>query len=412
MNFRNRPVVTFSELKRAIAAEQVWEYTLVGSSQSDDVAEAARQALQQPEGFPPLADAIVSGDRVALAVDPNIPQLAEVIRGAVAAIGDTDAASIEVVLWDEASDALVERLREQSDQRTSIVRHDSVSRESLRYLSAAKSADPIYLNRHLIDADVIVPIVLARSLDRRRGNDATGIFPQLSDSATRLRHHHARNLPRGNANEDLTELGWLLGVQVVLLVTPNRDGQVGTLVAGTVEAVANRTSNIADHAAEKPAGDEFPATAPVMVAFLAGDEQQQTWINAARALDAASRCVSEDGTLVLWTEMQTSPSSTLQQLPESPQPDSEFTASEEEPFPHWDDSLAPSQVLSRLIDDHRVLIHSRIEPDVIESMGMGVIADLRELERLTRSFPACGVLQAAQFAGTALLTPSIGGQRT
>ena len=40
-------------------------------------------ALAEPLEFPPLAAGIVPGDRVAIAVDEDVPCVAEIVRGAV-----------------------------------------------------------------------------------------------------------------------------------------------------------------------------------------------------------------------------------------------------------------------------------------------------------------------------------------
>ncbi len=165
--------------------DRVWYYDDVADRRLSDVAAATMAALQRPDDFPPLARAIVPGDRVVLAVDPNVPAIVDVICGVVAAIGQTDAAGIDVVLWDEASDATVEAIRAEVAPQSRVVRHASADRRQLSYLAADENADPIYLNRLLVDADFVLPIMAARFTDLRRPADRTGVYPWLADSAAR-----------------------------------------------------------------------------------------------------------------------------------------------------------------------------------------------------------------------------------
>ena len=398
MNPTNRQRVLFRELISSVAAEQIWEYQVALSAECRDVTKATIDALHNPADFPSLAAAIVPGDRVALAVDPSVPQLSAIIVGVTKAISQTDAGGIDVVLWDEATDELVQQLQRECDPAVDISVHLSDSRETLRYLAADEAADPIYLNRRLVDADFILPIMMLRPIDRLSGCDVTGIFPALSDSATRGRHRDAR-LARidENANRNPPNLSWLLGVQLLLRVQASDSGNVGDLTAGAVEAMGRQTTS----STRLP--DEFPPASPLVIASLDGDAQQQCWINAARAAEAASRFVTPGGTIVLWTEIARPPRGHLVGLSAPNVSEAEFVPSEQHPLPPWDATVGPAQVLAQLGHEHRILLHSQVENELIEAMGIGTVETAEELNRLTRSFPACGVLRAAQFAGSTLV---------
>src|SRR5262249_18529172 len=47
----------------------------------EDVRAATRQALEQPLGFPPLAQAVLPGDHVVLALDRDVPDPGPVLAG-------------------------------------------------------------------------------------------------------------------------------------------------------------------------------------------------------------------------------------------------------------------------------------------------------------------------------------------
>ncbi|QDT06470.1 hypothetical protein K227x_48800 [Rubripirellula lacrimiformis] len=423
----------FSDTIDALTSNQVWRYASVPDGNHPDVAAATYAALQTPTDFPPLSAAVVAGDRVTLAVDPNVPQIGEVIRGVVRALSETDADGVDVVLWDEASDETIEAIRSEMVPTSRIVRHRSNDRRQLSYLAADESAEPIYLNRLLVDADFVLPIMAGRPSVPSRPRDLTGVYPWLADSAARTRY---RDSPPSAAEENArmaAETTWLLGVQIMLCVSPSADGAVHQVTAGTIESVAKTLHQ--DEATEA----DFPPPAPLIVASLDGGPQQQTWANAARAARAAMDHVLPGGTIVLWTDITDLPSGAMSPDPaadddfddeddddpprddddrdrkeldnedDEADPSTETDSDDDDPafpsstkamegdFPDWDPSVSVSRLLADITAEHRLLIHARLDDAMIESLGAGAIADRAGLGRLSSGFDGCGVIRAAQF---------------
>ncbi|MEZ6091213.1 MAG: lactate racemase domain-containing protein [Pirellulaceae bacterium] len=123
-----------------------------------DPRQAMRQALLSPEDFPALNQAIVQGDSIAIAVDPNLPDLIACVIGALDAIGSETAGSIHVLLGEDGTTAMLERLTEAIGDRATVLTHDPDNQEALGYLAASEAADPIYLNRLLLEADFVLPL--------------------------------------------------------------------------------------------------------------------------------------------------------------------------------------------------------------------------------------------------------------
>lgn len=398
-----RSVLDFSEALAALDSSQIVQYERSARGKAPDVAHAAYAALQAPLDFPPLESAIVPGDRVALAVDPNAPSIVEIIDGVLRALSETSASQVEVVVGDEADDQTLAAMQHELGERTRVVRHQSSDRSSLRYLGADQAADPVYLNLRLVDADLVLPIAVGRPLDAHAACDLTGIFPAFADSTARARQRRgtfAKTHTRDQTLAHAMEPCWWLGVQMMLCVMANDQGQVCEVVAGTPDAIGKQL------APARPEDSEFPPSAPLVVASLDGDRQQQTWANAARALAAASHYVTPGGTIVLWSNIEHSPSGCLLELGQVDPTD--FDARPDAPpldendFPEWDPTNGVARVIQRIAADHRVLIHSRVDDESIESMGLAVLSNTSELTKLTREFETCGVLRAAQFAGTTL----------
>ena len=199
-------------------------------------------------------------------------------------------------------------------------------------------------------------------------------------------------MPLGTTGSIAREVPWLLGVQLVLTVTTNSDGQVGEIRAGTMEAIAKRISPTL----RRP--DPVPPPASLVVAALDGDAQQQTWENVARAAQAAMAYAEPDATIVVWSSLERSPCGALLTLDEEPK-SMEDVETEADGLPTWDATGAMATRLQQVMTQHRVMLHSRLTRETVEPIGLGVIDSAQELANLSRGFASCGVLRAAQFAG-------------
>lgn len=403
MNPNPNPI-DIDEIIGLLAGPEIWQSEPETADACLDVPGQVLEALRQPADFPPLEQAIVSGDRVAIAIDPNIPGILEVVEGVVAALRRTDAEQIEIVLGDEAADETVAAIEAQVDDDIHVTRHRSTEREAVRFLGADERADPIYLNRSLVDADFVLPIVAGRPLDTRRAHDLTGVFPAFADSASRRRYRrqlaeHSDSAPPAVHPQ---EAAWMLGVLLMVCVTATSRGQAARIIAGTPAGVAGQLSAV------RHSPDESPRSAELVIAALDGSTQQQTWCNAARAVAAASRYVQPEGTIVLWSAIDEAPQGRLKNLADEDGATVELEMDEsptEDSFPDWDESTGSAQTLARVASQHRLLIHSRLDEETIESMGLGSIESPQQLARLSQSYESCAVIRAAQYAGTTFDAP-------
>lgn len=400
MTFPIEQAVDFSDVVGKLQCEQVWEFETGIRPACPQVAEDTFEALAAPLDFPSLQNAIVPGDHVAIAADPNVPSIDLVVEGAVRAIDQAGAGQIDVVVSDETTDATFDSIVRRATDRCRVTRHLCSQRASVCYLAADAGADPIYLNRLLVDADLVLPIAACRVADATRDSDVTGLYPTFSDSLARRRCLGQRSRPMSNRRSGLApseEPAWLLGVQLMLGVTATPCGRAREIVAGTPHAIRNRL------VAANAQSDEFSSSASLVIASLDGDAQQQSWINAARAASAAARFASPNATIVLWTAISDQlslPSADLLQDLSSQDPDAEDEVDEETgAFPSWDADAGPRRILANIAQSHRLLIRSQLEQDAIEAMGLGAIDSIQQLIKLSQSLDSCGILRAAQFAG-------------
>src|SRR6056297_1607006 len=177
------PVVNARDYRHAVPGE-MWELlpaSITGpvtrrSQPTDASAEAICQltqgALQAPIDFPPIGDAVLAGDHVALAVDPNVPRAADVIDGGLSMLKVCGAGRVSIVMWPETPDGLLRELRERfqnfkpiqigraasgdedraisgrvddGEMQVHVAVHQPGDRSGMRYVAADADAEAIYM---------------------------------------------------------------------------------------------------------------------------------------------------------------------------------------------------------------------------------------------------------------------------
>jgi lactate racemase len=169
----------------------VADFSRVPGDVLDDPSAAVSAALLDPIGYPSIARTVVPGDRVVIALDPAVPRADAVVAGVLDALMHTAVLAEDIVVLTTRAGRgdryRTGRLPLADGDVTTIV-HDPDDKANLAYLAASKHAEPIYLNRQLCEADVIIPIGLSRP---RRSLGYTGLhgglYPVFSDGAARGR---------------------------------------------------------------------------------------------------------------------------------------------------------------------------------------------------------------------------------
>ena len=204
------------------------------------------EALETPRDYPPLRQAVIPGDRVVIALDVEVfaPRPALEAIGAVVRGAGVDPGSITVL----ASRGDRTDLDDLMPEGVALAVHDPDDRAQLAYLASTSEGRRIYLNRHLTDADVIVPVGLLGydSVFGYRGPWSL-IYPGLSDRET-ARSFRAKATDALPDRErpwptlaEASEVSWLLGSQFHLGLVAG--------VSGPIEAVAGLESAVRDQGA-------------------------------------------------------------------------------------------------------------------------------------------------------------------
>ncbi|HTU27442.1 MAG TPA: lactate racemase domain-containing protein, partial [Pirellulales bacterium] len=276
-----------------------------------------------------------------------------------------------------------------------LMTHDPADRKRLSYLAASDEGKPVYIDRVLADADLVIPVGCQR-LDATLGFFGlhSGLFPAFSD-AKNLERYRAPRVARSpvqlrRMRHEAEQASWLLGVHFLVQVIPAGDDGLLAVLAGQASVV--------DRAASERClaawGSSVPWRASLVVAAVSGSESEQTWLNVARALASAERVVEEGGVIVVCSDLKESAGPALQHLVATESP---AAAMRDIVRVRPVDALAAAE-LAEAVSHTRIYLLSGLEPSVVEDLGLTPIEDAEQIERLVAQQPSCIVLANAQYA--------------
>jgi nickel-dependent lactate racemase len=391
-----------------------------------DVQAVAAEALAAPIDFPPLRMAIVPGDKIVLALEPGVPRAAALVAAVVDALmqGGASAEDITVLQTHDDPQSATgdprDKLPDGSRRQVRLATHHPGERKDLSYLGADEHDQPIYISRHLFDADVVVPIGCVRVDDALGyGGVRATLYPTFADQAAhercratgrngaapgstakqrsrRTRGHAPRQSSTGTAGgsgvsqHEANHVAWLLGVLFSVQVVPGSADNLLHVLAGHLEVVLERGRELCRQAWTI----EVPRRANLVVATLTGSAQQQTWDNVGRAVAAAQRVVTENGIIALCTELSATPgpgirtAGAAQDLPQA----------QRRLHKHNPVDIAAAEQWSQALSRARVYLLSRLEEEQVEDLGAAHVAAAEEVSRLIERSESCVLLESAQFA--------------
>lgn len=366
-----------------------------------DLKDTVFATLSEPIEFPAVQLAIVPGDRVVLAADATVPRLAEVILQVLAYFQShgVESEQFSVVLAGHAEFDVASFTRV-LPAGLSIEVHDADDQTKVAYVAANKQGEPIYMNRTMVDADVVIPIMCARGRQAIDYEGAYGVFPLLTDRRTRGQFYSLKQLADPSEHRHLTEwadeAAWWVGLQVAIQVIPGHDGGVANILAGSPQALE---ASVQAQMAElwEPQLDK---TYDCVVALIDGGATQQSWDSIARVLASASPLVRPDGALIICTQLNERPGRALHRLSDSMR--SEDTLARQLSSDPADDALAAAMLLQSLENCHVYLL-SELPAEVVESLGVGALQDLHQADHILHNRGTCLIIASAQHSVPSVL---------
>jgi nickel-dependent lactate racemase len=377
-----------------------------------DTLTSTQRALQKPLDFPPLRQATVPGDHVVVALGPSVPQVADVVAAIVPELisGGASAEDITILCESTSSDTQGHdprlQLPDELRDAVKIVAHDPGHQEGLSYLAADAQGAPIYLNRLLCDADLVVPVGCLHVDDSADRNGKSGIwndtlYPTFSDRTT-LDHFAPNGVPlsagqTAHRHRQVDQVAWLLGVQITAQVVPGAGKTTVQVLAGAPQTVFREGRLRCRSTWQRT----VTRRANLVLAGVSGDRSSQNWIHVGRALEAALRVVNDGGAIVLCTELNEQLGPALKLLAHGE--DNEATRARLRKSRSADAPLA--RRLAESLDHVTVYLLSRLPEEVVSSLGFAFVGDLQQIARLATHHESCILLPDAQYAW-----PTVGGE--
>lgn len=360
-----------------------------------EIAEQVQAALASPCDYPPLENATVPGDTVAIAIDHDTPRILEIVAGTLSALrsAGVENSNITVLLAPEFENdkAGLETIRKLLGDEISLAIHQPDDPEQLAMLGVNQAGLALRLNRILCDADLVIPIGPTRGSEEQ-AHPVGSLFPRFSDSETIGRFNapasQETSADRAKLAQEIIESDWMLGVGLALEIVPGAHGKVARVCCGTPQGVAK----LARAEFESIWSVEVPRRADLVLAMIVGDASQQTWQNLSRAIEIAADLLEPGGAMAICSEIEKRPGPSGKRLH-----DAQDLAKVEKQLlkdQHADSSAA--LVLCRQLQRGTVYLKSNLASGVVEALGLAPIGSDQELARLAKSYRQCVVLEEAQ----------------
>ncbi|MCP4509975.1 MAG: DUF2088 domain-containing protein, partial [Fuerstiella sp.] len=284
--------------------------TVVHSTTENDEPDKLSAALLNPLGLPVLSECVVPGDRVVIVIDPETPDVVDVVTQVWAQFQELDTDELDVTLLLPASSggsgsqSVVDELPVHVRSQLAAHIHDPTDEDQRRYLASSAGGERLYLSHYLTDADFIISIgtIGFDALLGYRGTSGA-IYPAFSDvdairSAKRDCNSELMPEDKRPLRELVDEIGWLLGTQFTVQIIPGPAGGIDSVFCGaTDEAMA---------AGKQHLNEQYCLTLEeeihLAVVSIPGNSDFG-WRQFGAALATAARIVGDDGRIAVVAEL-------------------------------------------------------------------------------------------------------------
>lgn len=357
-------------------------------------------ALATPLEFPPLEQAVLDDDRVVLALDPDAPGSAAMVAAVWRVLERRGVAAGNVLVLEprrasglvppDPRGKLPPAVREEVGWKV----HDPDRENARVYLASTAAGERIYLNRELVDADIVVSLGRV-AYDPLVGCVGTSsvFYPGLS-SRDAIRRSQGMGHDELGPNEErplrqlMDEIGWLLGSQFTIQTIPASGAGVSHVLAGSPEAVLKRGRRLlAEHWLIEP-----KSRPEIVIASVDADAAGHGWEQVGAALAVARNLVARGGRIVILSELTEEPGDGIRMLRDAENPRDVLRPLQE---CHPSD-LIPAMQLAAAADRARISFLSGLDSDLVDELFMTPLEEWTEAARLLTGDEKVAFLPSAQ----------------
>jgi hypothetical protein len=392
-----RTQVRLSGLERSLeVSAQTLAAVWMGPPELDARVLATRiaQALDAPRDYPSLRENVVPGDRVRFVVDLETPAWPAIVEAMIerllrAGVALADIAVVGPPGSDRPAGAYLA-------PEVAWLTHVPEDRAELAYLANTKRGRRVYLNRQLVDADVVLPI------GRLWHDEPFGlrgpwsvIFPDASDTATRREFRGgalkqlAHPEPGIGHGKEAAEVGWLLGARLQVAVLSGGSG-LADVLAGDVSGLLDAGHDLVERHWTFPVSER----ADLVIAGVGESGSPGGWDAITRAIASAQEIVAKSGRIVVASRAIQAPGPALQHLAEADDPAEALRslhALEDQP-----DYPAALRLARRDLAVPVALL-SHLSNTTVDDLGLVALRDLAEIEKLAEKARRVVVINRAEL---------------
>lgn len=385
--------------------------TVVHSTSADETPDVLLAAIQNPLGLPVLPECVVPGDRVVIVVDPETPNVVDIVTQVWDQFQELNTDELDFTLLLPAgghgagSQGVVDGLPVHVRSQLATHIHDPTDENQRRYLASSAGGERLYLSHYLTDADFIISIgtIGFDGLIGYRGTSSV-IYPAFSDAEairSAMRDCHSELSPEDKRpSRDLVdEIGWLLGTQFTVQIVPDSAGGIdGVFCGATDEAMA---------AGKQHLNERFRLNLKeeihLAVVSIPGNSEFG-WRHFGAALATAARIVGDDGRIAIVADLPAHIGPGLEMLRRSSSSEDLLSSLNEDPP---EDAVEVTQLI-HVLRTAQVFLFSNLDAQFVEDLGMLPISSDTELQRAIDSshdvivVPGANYVWAQVGAGTAI----------
>lgn len=368
----------------------------------EDILQATLQVLNNPLELPPLDLAIVPGDKITLVIDHQTPSIVEILNSLWNYFSDCGIEAKDVTILQSQStpsdvqEQLKEKITSELQDEAEWVIHDPESEKERGYLGTSAGGERIYLSKYLLEADFVLPIEQV-GYDPLIGYAGGGssIYPGFSSQEAILKS-------RGQSHRELTptesrplrqlidEVSWMLGIQYSLQVIPSQGLGISELVFGHSETAFRKGKELLNQNWKL----EPNYKSEVVVAAVESGPSGHQWNQLGSVLETARNLVTQDGRVILLTQIEEKFGQGMQILSRCHEPhDAIKPLRDEQPG----DLVAATQ-MALTGDWAMICLLSRADSEDVEELFVIPLEDEAEVERLLQTDETVTIIASAQHA--------------
>jgi nickel-dependent lactate racemase len=262
-------------------------------------------ALENPVGLnAPLRRALTPDDRVTIVVDEQLPNVGILLRGFLGHLttAHIDPRNVTLLVAKPGAQSWLEDLPDEyGDVKVEV--HVADDRDKLAYLATTKAGRRVYLNRTLVDADVVA-VLSARRFDPTFGYSGAevAIFPTLADEESQAASaaEFQKGLPkekRAMARAESLEILKLLGSTFLLQAIEGLGDTITAVVVGLGESTKAGVELLREYWS-----GTVNTEADLVIAAISGSSDRIAFSDLAKAAVAGKRVLASKGRLVILTD--------------------------------------------------------------------------------------------------------------